>query len=88
VKPLLNSGAKAVRREALKTGSNILTGLLETEPDQKVDVLRTRFGEAKDNLEHKIRNMTESGLRLKRKRKQKKLHSQTKRKRVNDIFTS
>jgi hypothetical protein len=68
------SGAKAVGREALKSGSNIITDLFERKPDRKVgDILRTRFGEAKDNLEQKIKNMTGSGLRLKRKRKQKNL---------------
>jgi hypothetical protein len=66
VKTLLYSGTKAVGREALKSGSNIITDLLEREPDSKVgDILRTRFGEAKDNLEQKIKNMTGSGLRLK-----------------------
>jgi hypothetical protein len=89
VKPLLYSGAKAVGREALKSGSNIITYLLEREPDRKVgDILRTRFGEAKDNLEQKIKNMTGSGLRLKRKREQKKPHFQPKRRRVRDIFSS
>ena len=73
VKPLLASEAKAVGRKALKSGSNI-TDLIEREPDRKVGyILRTRFGEAKDNLEQKIRNMTGSGLRLKRKRDYKNL---------------
>jgi hypothetical protein len=89
VKPLLYSGAKAVGTDALKSGSNIVTDLLEREPDRKVgDILRTRFGEAKDNLKQKIRNMTGSGLHLKWKRKQKKPHTQSKRRRVKDIFSS
>jgi len=32
VKPLLFSGAKAVGKEALRTGSNILTDILEKQP--------------------------------------------------------
>jgi hypothetical protein len=66
VKPLLYSGVKAVGKEALKTGSNILTDLLNKVPDQQVgQILKSRFDEAKDNLEHKIKKMTGSGLCLK-----------------------
>jgi len=36
VKPLLYSGAKAVGKEALKTGSNIITNMLNKEPEQPV----------------------------------------------------
>jgi len=35
VKPLY-SGAKAVEKEALKTGSNIITDMLNKEPEQPV----------------------------------------------------
>lgn len=88
VKPLLYSGAKAVGREALKTGSNIFTDLLNKQQGQQVgDILKSRFGEAKDNLEDKIKKMTGSGLCLKRKRRSKKVHLQSKRAKVKDIFS-
>ena len=74
VKPLLYSGAKAVGKEALKTGSHIITNFLNKDPEQPVcDIFKNRFGEAKNNLQEKIKNMTGSGLGLKRKRKLKKL---------------
>jgi len=73
VKPLLYSGAKAVGKEALKTGSNIITDILNKEPEQLVgNIFKTRFSEAKGNLEDKIKKMTWSGLGLKRKSKNKK----------------
>ena len=50
------SGAKAVGKEALKTGSNIITVMLNKEPKQPVrDIFKNRFIEAKDNLEQKIK---------------------------------
>jgi len=59
VKPLLYSGAKAVGKEALKTGSNIITDMLNKEPKQPArDIFKNRFIEAKDNLEEKIKKMT------------------------------
>ena len=88
VKPLLYSGAKAVGKEALKTGSHIMTDILNKEPEQPLgDIFRSRFSEAKGNLEQKIKKMTGSGLRLKRKRQPKKSQSQGKRRKVKDIFT-
>jgi len=88
VKPLLYSGSKAVGREALKTGSNIITDILNKEPEQPVgNILKTRLSEAKCNLEDKIKKMTGSGLGLKRKRKPKMAESQGKRRKVKDIFT-
>jgi hypothetical protein len=73
-KPLLYSGEKAIGKELIERGSNILTDLLNKEPDQQVgQILRARFDVAKDNLEHKVKKMTESGLCLKRKRKLKML---------------
>jgi hypothetical protein len=88
VKPLLYSGAKAVGKEALKTGSNIITDILNKEPEQPVgNIFKNRFEEAKGNLQEKIKNMTGSGLGLKRKRKFKKVQSQSKRRKVKDIFT-
>jgi len=63
VKPLLYSGAKAVGKEALKTGSNIITDMLNKEPEQSVrDIFKNRFIEAKDNLDQKNKKMT--GLAL------------------------
>ena len=54
VKPLLYPGAKAVRKEALKTGSNIITDILNKDPEQPVgNILKNRFKEAKDNLQRK-----------------------------------
>jgi hypothetical protein len=88
VKPLLFSGAKAVGKEALKTGSNIITDLLSNESEQPVGaIFKNRFHQAKGNLEQKIKNMTGSGLGLKRKRKSKKAQLKAKRSKVNDIFT-
>ena len=63
VKLLLYSGAKAVGKEALKTGSNIITDMLNKEPEQPVRVIfKNLFIEAKDNLVQKIKKMTGSGL--------------------------
>ena len=88
VKPLLYSGAKAVGKEALKTGSNIITDMLNKDPEQPVrNIFKNRFIEAKDNLEQKIKKMTGSGLGLKRKRKKKNAQSQSKSRKVKDIFT-
>ena len=88
VKPLLFSGAKAVGKEALKTGSHIITDILNKEPEQPVgDIFKSRFIEAKGNLEQKIKMITGSGLGLKRKRQPKMSHCQGKRRKVNDIFT-
>ena len=51
VKPLFYSGAKAVGKEALKTGSHIITDILNKEPEQPVGaIFKNRFGEAKNNL--------------------------------------
>jgi len=88
LKPLLYSGAKAVEKEALKTGSHIITDILNKEPEQPVgDIFKTRFSVANGNLDEKIKKMTGSGLGLKRKHKPKKSLSQGKRRKVKDIFT-
>ena len=87
VKPLY-SGAKAVGKEALKTGYNIITDMLNKQPKQHVgDIFKNLFIEAKDNLEQKIKKLTGPGLSLKRKRKSKNAQSQSKRRKVKDIFT-
>jgi hypothetical protein len=80
VKPLLFSGPKAVGKEALKTGDNNLSDIVQRKPDQQLGCkIKTRFAEAKDTLEDKITNLTGSGLQLKRKGKPKMSHSQYKR---------
>jgi len=67
VKRLLYSGAKAVRKEALKSVSNIATDILNKEPEQPVGaIFKTCFCEAKGNLEGKIKMMKGPGLDLKR----------------------
>ena len=56
VKSLLYSGAKTVGKEALKTGSHIVTGILNKEPEQPVgDILKNRFGKGKNNLQEKLK---------------------------------
>jgi hypothetical protein len=66
VKPLLYSGAKAIGKEALKTDSHILTDILEKQPERPMaNIFKTRFGEAKDNIE-KNKKMTGSGLGFKK----------------------
>jgi len=56
VKHLLYSGAKAVGKEALKTGSHIITDFLNKEMEQPVgDIFKNRFGEAKNNLQEKLK---------------------------------
>jgi hypothetical protein len=88
VKPLLYSGAKAVVREALSTGSNILTDILNKDSEQPVkSIVIKRFEEAKGNFEQKIKNMTGNGLTVKRKRKSKTVQSLSKRAKVKNIFT-
>jgi hypothetical protein len=52
------------------------------------NIFKSRFGEAKGNLEGKIKKMTGSGLGLKRKRMTKKAQSKGKRRKVKDIFTA
>ena len=46
VKPLLYSGTKAVEKEALKTSSNIITDILNKEPEQPMgNIFKNRFHE-------------------------------------------
>jgi len=55
----LYSGAKAVGKEELKTGSNILIDILNIEPEQLVCVIfKNSFIQTKDNLEEEIKRMT------------------------------
>jgi hypothetical protein len=46
---------KGCRKRGLKTVSNIITDILNKEPEQPVgDIFINRFGEAKNNLEKKL----------------------------------
>jgi hypothetical protein len=82
VKPLY-SGAKAVCREALSAGFNILTEMLNKDLEQPVGtIFKKQFSEAKGNLQQKIKNMTGNGLTLKRKRKSRTVQSLSKRRKV------
>ena len=46
VKTLLYSGAKPVGKEALKTGSNIISDILNKEPEQPMgNIFKNRFHE-------------------------------------------
>jgi len=84
----LYSGAKTVGKVALKTGSVIITDILNNEPEQPVGVIfKNRFNKAKVKLEENVIKMTGSGLGLKRKLKTKKPHSLGKSRKVKDIFT-
>jgi hypothetical protein len=52
----LYSGAKAVGKEALKTGSNIITNTPNKQPEQPVDdIFKNRFNEAKGSLGEKLK---------------------------------
>ena len=43
-------------KEALKTGSNIITDILNKEPEQPTgNIFQNRFNEGKNNLEQKIK---------------------------------
>ena len=56
VKHLLYSWAKCVGK-SLKAGSHIITDILDKEPEQPVgDIFKTRYSEAKCNLEYKIKS--------------------------------
>ena len=59
VKPLLYSGANAVVKVALQTGSNIITDILNKEPEQPMSkIFKNRFNEGMNNLEQKIKKLT------------------------------
>ena len=56
VKHLLFSGAKTVGKEALKTVSDIITNILNKEPEQPVGaIFKNSFHQAKCKLEEKIK---------------------------------
>ena len=57
VKPLLYLGAKAVER-TLKTDSNILTDILHKQLEEPVGyIFKKSLGEAKNNIEQRIKKM-------------------------------
>jgi len=46
--------SKGCRKRGLKPRSNIITDILNKEPEQPVgDIFKNRFGEAKNNLQEK-----------------------------------
>jgi len=56
VKPLMYSGAKTVAKEALKTGSNIITDIFNKELEQPVrNIFKNRFSDTKGNTEENIK---------------------------------
>ena len=56
LKRLLYSGAKVVGKEALKTRSNIITDILNKEPEQPVgNIFKNRFVEAKTIFRKKLK---------------------------------
>jgi hypothetical protein len=62
--------------------------MLNKESEQPVgDIFKNQFIEAKNNLEQNIKKMTGPGLSIKRKRKSQNAQSQSKRRKVTDIFT-
>ena len=75
---------KGCQKKALTTGSHTLT---DKQPEKPAgDFFNTRFGEAKDNIEQKIKKIAGSGLGLKGIADQTK-QSQSKLRTVNDILT-
>jgi hypothetical protein len=73
----LYSGAKAVGKEALKAGSNIITDILNKEAEEPVgNIFQNRFSRAKDNLEEKLKY---DGFGLSSKRKRKSIKAQPKK---------
>ena len=68
VKPLLWSGAKAIGKEALKTGANIVTDIATSQQTPRT-IVRQRVREAGQNLQskaqRKIDSLVGSGIRTK-----------------------
>jgi hypothetical protein len=88
VKPLLYSGARVFGKEALKPVSQILTDIIDKNPDHPMGgIFKSRI-EVKDNVEQKIKKMAGCGLGLKSKRQAKKAQSHSRRSKVKDIFTA
>jgi hypothetical protein len=95
VAPLFKSGVKILGREALKTGSYILSDIVNDRPAK--EAVRTHVGESFENLKRKVgekvNNLTGSG-NMKRRRIQNKNHKvavsrkkkKSHKKRSADIF--
>lgn len=95
VAPLFKSGVKTLGREALKTGSYILSDIVNDRPAK--EAVRMRVGESLENLKRKVgekvNNLTGSGS-IKRRRTQNKNHKvavsrkkkKSHKKRTADIF--
>ncbi|MEB2589966.1 hypothetical protein SOP87_30530, partial [Bacillus cereus] len=68
VKPLLWNGAKAIGKEALKTGANIITDMATSQQTPRT-IVRQRVREAGQNLQskaqRKIDSLVGSGIRTK-----------------------
>ena len=99
LKPIFIRGAKAVGKEAIRTGANIVGDIATSSDARPVkEIVRSRFREGKDNLITKakrtIHEMTGSGIKRKVKRRRVTSCSQrvAKRRRTtfpaNDIFAS
>ena len=86
VKPLLYSGAKAGGKEAFKTGSNIITDILNKEPEQHVGAIFKIISVKQRATSKKIFKNDGVWLGFKRKRKSKNNQSRRKRRKVKDIF--
>lgn len=98
--PIIKSGAKAVGKEALKMGSNVLTDIATSSATPK-EAFKTRLKEAGTNLkrkaESKIDSMMGSGRnrsrknpktrKIKRSPKNGKRQSKSRRAQRRDIFT-
>lgn len=69
IKPVLFSGAKAVGRETLSAGANILSDIVQKKPDEKVkNIVKRRVNESTKRLVDKMKG----NGRRKRKRVEKR----------------
>lgn len=82
-KPLLSSSAKAISRQALTTGSQILNDISSKSPDQSTSsIIKSRLKEGKQNLagqaQTALKKMSGAGARRGRRvsnKSKKRLHS-------------
>jgi hypothetical protein len=99
VLPLLKSGAKAVGREALRTGAHVLGDIVEQRPVK--ESFKNRINEAGLNLKRKVddkvRGMAGSGIKGGKRRRQAQSMTSSRPRRISrknatstgkpDIFT-
>ncbi|HBK84196.1 MAG TPA: hypothetical protein DDZ41_11500 [Flavobacterium sp.] len=68
MKPVLSSGLKFLKKEAVNTGIDLMTGIVQQKPVNQI--LRDRSLQIVDNLKdkatEKIKNMTGTGCKRKR----------------------